>query len=109
MQMQIYNGFKTGIFAALLIAAANLAVVPEATARPLSCKEVYISKYLNKPLHKALATSGGRMPSSSMEMQCGWAFGYPTKQQAMKLALGDCRRADRNYKRKGDCKILYAE
>jgi hypothetical protein len=60
-------------------------------------------------LHKALATSGGRPPSSSMEMQCGWAFGYPTKQQAMKLALGDCRRADRNYKRKGDCKIIYAE
>ncbi len=109
MQMQIYNGFETRIFAALLIAAANLIVVSDVAAKPLSCKEVYINKYLNKPLHKALATSGGRLPSSSMEMQCGWAVGYPTKQQAMKLALGDCRRADRNYKRKGDCKIVFAE
>jgi hypothetical protein len=109
MQIQIYKELGTGIFAAFLIASTSLVALSEATAKPLSCKSVYMNKYLSKPLHKAMATSGGRPPSSSMEMSCGWAFGYLTKQQAMKLALGDCRRADRNFKNRRDCKIIYAE
>ena len=95
--------------AASLIVVLNLMVSSFAVAKPLTCKSAYTNKYLNKPLHKAMATSGGRAPSRSMEMSCGWAFGYATKEQAMKLALGDCRRADKNYKRRGDCKIVYAE
>ncbi len=104
-----FKGLWTASFAVGLIVILSLIVTSEAMAKPLSCKSAYITKYLNKPLHKAMATSGGRPPSSSMEMSCGWAFGYATKQQAVKLALGDCRRADKNYKRRGDCKIVYAE
>jgi hypothetical protein len=81
----------------------------EATAKPLSCKQVYTFKYLPGTLHKAMATSGGKLPSRSMEMQCGWARGYKSKQAAIDTALGDCRKADRNYKNKGDCEIIYAE
>lgn len=109
MQKPTYKRLATACFSSTLIGLASLSMLSEALAKPLSCKSVYINKYLNKPLHKAMATSGGRPPSSSMEMSCGWAFGYATKQQAVKLALGDCRRADRNYKRRGDCKIIYSE
>ncbi len=109
MKKLIFKGSWTASFAASLIVISSLIVTSEVKAKPLSCKSAYMNKYLNKPLHKAIATSGGRPPSSSMEMSCGWAFGYATKQQAVKLALGDCRRADRNYKRRGDCKIIHAE
>lgn len=105
MQKNTYVGRS----ASCIIVALILMVSSDTVAKPLSCKSIYTAKYLNKPLHKAMATSGGRAPSSSMEMSCGWAFGYATKQEAVKLALSDCRRADKNYKRRGDCKIVYAE
>jgi hypothetical protein len=81
----------------------------ETMAGNLNCKEVYTSKYLTGELHKAMATSGGKLPSSSINMQCGWARGYGSKQKAIEIALNDCRKADRNYKNRGDCKIVYAE
>jgi hypothetical protein len=109
MRVPIYKGLGNGTLAAILVAVTSLTLLPESIAKPLSCKSVYTSKYLNKPLHKAMATSGGRPPSSSFEMSCGWAFGYQTKQQAMKIALHDCRMADRNYRNRRDCKIVYAE
>jgi hypothetical protein len=98
--------FVVLIFASL---CCSLLLVSEATGKPLSCKQVYVLKYLNGSLHKAMATSGGKAPSTSMEMQCGWARGYKSKKEAIGTALGDCRKADRNFKNKGDCKVIYAE
>jgi hypothetical protein len=109
MQIRNYKKLEVGLFAAFLVVVTSFNVLSEAATKPLSCKRVYIVKYLNKPPHKAMATSGGRPPSSSFEMSCGWSFGYQTKQQAVKAALRDCRMADRNYKNRRDCKIIYAK
>lgn len=99
-------GFVVVLF---VFAGVSVFAISEATAKPLSCKQVYALKYLTGTLHKAMATSGGKLPSSRMEMQCGWARGYKSKQAAIDTALGDCRKADRNYKNRGDCEIIYAE
>ena len=104
-----FAGVDTIAVTIFLTVTASSNFTSQAESKPLTCKNVYLHKYLNKPLHKAMATSGGRPPSVSMDMQCGWAFGYKTKQHAMKAALQDCRGADRNYKNRKDCKISYSK
>ena len=109
MTKLIFAGFHTISLTIFLTVAAGSNFTSQVEAKPLTCKSVYLYKYLNQPLHKAMATSGGRPPSASMAMQCGWAFGYKTKRQAERTALQDCRGADRNYKNRRDCKILYSQ
>ena len=104
-----FSGFGTIAFTIFLTVVASYNFTSQAESKPLTCKSVYLLKYIKQPLHKAMATSGGRPPSASMDMQCGWAIGYKTKEQAIKAALQDCRAADRNYGNRKDCKILYSQ
>ena len=87
-----------GIFLVLLNSA-------EAAAKPQVCQELYQQRYLKEAVHKAMATTGGRSLASGGNA-CGFATGYASKSEAIRVALRVCRANAKKGKVRGTCKII---
>jgi hypothetical protein len=103
---------KTGIFRFAALGAialvASFSFSSAASAKLKNCNAEYRIHYLKTGLHKAMATTGRRNPLGYSAMSCGTAWNYPTKRQAMKEALRQCRVSDRKFHDKGVCQIYAA-
>ena len=109
MGMQIYRTIQTTILAVIFIIFTSLNLSTLAQAKLKTCASEYRKHYLKGPLHKAMATTGGRSPLGHSAMSCGTAWGYDTKKQAIREALRQCRVTDKKFKDPGDCQITEAK
>jgi hypothetical protein len=90
--------------ASMLVAVADS---KDATSNN-ECYFYYRNHYLTREPHKAIATSGGRALCSG-NTSFGFSTGRGTKQDAIGIALEECRQAAKRVKRTEACKIIDAK
>ena len=93
------------VLSAAICLVTSLVLAAEAAAKLQPCQNGYKVYILKKPLHKAVATTGGRSlaaPSTA----CGFSYGYGTKRLAVSAALRQCKMVQRKNKARGTCQII---
>ena len=93
------------IMGCMLALLAGMSMTSVAKSRELMvCEKAYITDYLHVPLHKAVATTGGRALGIH-PTACGFATGYRTRKLAEKAAIMSCNKSkSKGYP--GDCTII---
>ena len=101
-------GLLSSCVVAILVVATSI-VTPALASDSDVCIKFYKTDYVNKPDHKAFATTGGRSMIRKGHVSCGVSTDSGTLLQAKKLAVLECQEHAVEIGDTGKCVVIYSK